>query len=249
MEIYVFALKREDLLKLPEDELKLFLVFGKFVNDISWLQKLFFMMAYNQDKSGEPPMFAALHSNVIVQILSSKLFEGHRILQDYYFSGVSKHISPQLSQSAREAVRRVNKYFSTGDTPVEICRNKIAFHYDADLAVAGFRLAHDVDMLIMLTDTYSNSASIISEAAMNFGLYELIKPGDPRGAGEMLLDDIVFLIKGFLEFANEYFPYVVSAINGGKPPGSSATLNLNARKLEDIVIPFLIDLSDAAKSA
>lgn len=64
-----------------------------------------------------------------LKLLAGKLNEGYKLLQSYYFGGISCRYDHDLQDKGKDALKKIKQYFERGDVLVRYIRNNYAFHY------------------------------------------------------------------------------------------------------------------------
>lgn len=247
MRVFQINLSKDNFSKLDDEEIVFFLVFGKFINEISVLIKLYFISLAGNDEDTLENTIGGVQANIISHILAAKLFEGSILITTAWGGKqFSRSILNGEFEVGSRSLKEIRKYFNIKNNPISVCRNKFAFHYDPDPIMAGFnRIESPNDMRIFVQSHHANSLNFVAESAVNLALYEIIDKNSNSSAARRLIDDARNISDHFLDFANEYFPNVLRRMLGEdfKLEDDSSVIVEGAPAIESVTIPFFVDMA------
>ena len=207
---YWASLPYSALSKLPEEQVRFLITATRVANDVLLLQRLLIACENNlktadkaERQAGTCAWFTA------IALLAGKLWEG--------FGAVSKFARLWKSESGIDlgtdgltARSELNRIFAKG-SPLEMVRNKSAFHYDGeevlDAEVAAFRdLTQTAEkMKWILGREIANTVFLFSAASNGFATLDAAYPGKSRQEQmDALYHDVVDaadVMGTFLQFA------------------------------------------------
>lgn len=188
--IHHIRLTQKQLDTIPEPERRLLVLMAHAGNDLNVLSKLFHFSA--RAESTTPILMEAenTQSMVIGRLLTGKIYECWKLMQSAFFgTGISKTYESQFDAEASKALQALKRYFGR-DNLIARVRNGHAFHYSLDEIDAGYRALVDGDPLeVYLSKANANTLYSFADAIAGRAMLEAIKPGDGRGAFEMLIDE------------------------------------------------------------
>ena len=121
------TLSKKQMDSIPEPERILFVLLGHLYNESSMLHKLLIFSQPNDGSAIQQKVHSSL-SLLIARVYIGKLFEGWKMLNKVYFSGISKENEPLLEGPAKSALLQLKQYFGKKNL-IEHVRNNYSFHY------------------------------------------------------------------------------------------------------------------------
>ncbi len=243
MKLECWQISPRALARMRAAERSLLLGLGHAVNEISVLNKLFYL-SNNYDTTQPWTKHAHLTQGlVLARALTGKLLESWNLVQKGYLSsGLKKTYSPLLNAEASEALAHLKRYFGRENLIARI-RNSFAFHYNAK--ALGELDVHSFDpeeMVFYMGDVNGNTLYYASECPVNRAILATIDPADPRVAFERLVDETQEVVTWVNECAQGIMAAIADLYLRNRD-GSIETSELeivNPRMAERVVVPFFL---------
>lgn len=202
VDLHRIDLTREQLDRIPDEERRLLVLVAHASNELNALTKLFQFAAGSAADEGVISQAEIMQSMVLARILTGKIYEFWRVLQNSLFGAqLSREYQPLMDIESTAALNELKKYFGR-DNLVATVRNKFAFHYAGDQLDAGYASLEDGDPLqIYLAKHNANTFFSFAETIAGRSMLEAIRPGDPIGAFEVLVAETSKLVGNIGEVA------------------------------------------------
>lgn len=180
------------LAEMPEAERAFVFMLCHIGNEIVNLQKLFMFTSNMHFSPGIEYDVHYAQSMLIGKVLTGKLSEAWEYIRSAFLSNPrGKVYQPLLERDGAEALDALKKYFGKPNFFSRV-RDHFIFHYsgrNAAILARAFQLMQDDEYVFYLSDTFANSHWYSAEAVVNYALLELIEPGDPVKAIDLLIGD------------------------------------------------------------
>jgi hypothetical protein len=202
MALFEAVIKKEALAKAELGELELVLKLARATNEINLFHRL---LLWATNAPEDPQFVAEGKATILLSLLlnlAGKLKEAHEILRTSYQGGrLSEAYAPNLPPEAQEALRELNKYFSSSDRITRI-RNSFAFHYDkVSLSNALESVEDELKLYVENTGSASNLYQF-AEAALFATVVRDLGFDDSIAAVSDLSREITRIARAFLKSAD-----------------------------------------------
>jgi hypothetical protein len=196
-EAYFASLPYSALTNLPEEQVKFLITATRIANDILLLQRLLIASENNLDKADHAEKQAGIGAWFgAITLLAGKLWEAYGAISRY--ARLWKSDSDLVLESPGIAARaELNNMFANG-SPLDVVRNKSAFHYDGkevlEAEVASFRSLTETadEMKWILGSEIANTFYLFSAASNGIATLEAAYPGKPKQEQmDSLYDDTI----------------------------------------------------------
>jgi len=245
MKLTKLIISKDELLSIPEKERALFIQLTNFNNDINILQKLMVIAGNSKDKAEENEIVGrSLSSQALffMRIQAGKLYEGRKILYDYFFHNrtFSKEYNREGSPQGKKNLNNLKKYFRR-ENLIKNIRNIYAFHYSQESSKNMLRQlskAPDSEIFEMyFSEESGNCFFPIAHDLLNSSILEEINSDDWAKAMNDFFQEILNVTKWFLDFtsdcirviAKKYLKLEYEEVEIPEPPS-----------LSDITLPFFV---------
>jgi hypothetical protein len=137
-ELQRIGLTKSDLDRIPSDERFFFLIAGHLANDINILATLLIVAFQTGRQEGHfqdgPRAEAAITQQLLlIRVLAGRLHEANRLIGTEYFGkGFHSKYESDLSDTAKDALRRFGAYFGGKNNIISRLRNRFAFHLNRE---------------------------------------------------------------------------------------------------------------------
>lgn len=247
VQIHHVTLSRTQLESIPEGERRLFILAAHVANELNVLSKFFhFSTAHKTDE----PILVHAHnaqSLVLARVLTGKIYECWRFLNAAFFAtALSKSYESQFEDEAKQALEEVKRYFGRKN-PIELVRNKHAFHYALDQVDAGFSAVIEGDPLeIYFAKSNANTLFAFGDAVAGRAMLETIRPGDAPGAFETLHGDTVKMVRLLGTVLGQIMALCIKTHLGGDlySLGAKVIEVEGAPDSQEVSIPYFIEITD-----
>lgn len=127
--LYQTKLDKAGLLRLPEEERRLFLALAHVANEIKGFQKLLLWSSDFQEEDETLVKGRIALSLQLLRVLAGKLNEGYDVVQKHFLSNrASSRYRKILTREGEVALNKLKRYFGKKSL-VNRLRNSYAFHY------------------------------------------------------------------------------------------------------------------------
>ncbi|MFC1488592.1 hypothetical protein ACFL6B_01960 [Thermodesulfobacteriota bacterium] len=240
MKLYKLEIQKEHLASLPEKESLFFIQIGTILNDINILHKITFFS--NKETETEVER-RALNSQsfFLLLVLSGKLHEGWKVLQNLFFRGhLSREYDEYLPDEAKQDLDKIKKYFGKANNLISKIRNKFSFHYDQDEIKNSLQNFPDDEPLEIYLSTsrgncfYFASTVLIMRAVLESTGKDI---SDPQAALTQFFDEVLNVTGWMMNFLN-YCLLVVPEKLGWDQSLIKETIELeNPPNPDDVFLP------------
>jgi len=205
MKIYEIKLTKAQFLSLPENERALFFQLGHVFNELSFLNKLLYMVS-DLDLEGIEKKGMTAQSMIVARIFIGKVFESWRMLQKQLFkSKLMLELEPHLPDEAKNALDELNGYFGKNNLLPTI-RNEFSFHYSSKHIDEVFNTTeNEKEFSLILGSTDANTLHDYAEQIVSFGMLQKTNEESWRAAMDKMIGDLVKtsgLLKTFVGHAS-----------------------------------------------
>lgn len=172
MKVYEIKLTKRQLLSLPEMERPLFFQLGHVFNEISFLNKLLFMVS-NTEAGGLESKGTTVQSMIVARIFVGKVFEAWRMLEKELLSTrLMLDLDKHLPDEAKQELQHLKRYFGRNNLLATI-RNKFSFHYLSEhIDEVMNAVEDDREFRLVLGDSNANSVHEFAEEIVSFGMLQ-----------------------------------------------------------------------------
>ena len=197
IQIHHITLTRVQLDAIPESERRLLVLVAHAANELNVLSKIFHFAANAVVDPSAPLMVQAHNAQAMVlgRVLTGKIYECWVLLSNSFFGAkLSRTYEPKFGAEASDALEGLKQYFGRNNIVADV-RSRHAFHYSAAEIDAGYRAIIDGDPLdIYLAESNANTLYAFADSIAGRAMLETIKPGDAKGAYEVLIADTARLV-------------------------------------------------------
>jgi len=203
MELLKLEIPKSKLLSVPKKERVFFVQAGNLLNDLSMLQKLVLFTTNTKTTNKTVRTAQNLQALCLIRIQAGKLDEGWELLQKNYFgAGLSKDYDRMLSQSEKQCLDNIKKYFGSKSNLISLVRD-YTFHY--------FTSSEQISQLIddappseifevFMSDFYGNCVFSMSNVLVTFAILKSTGITHTEKAMGKLLRDVQKVTKWFGDF-------------------------------------------------
>lgn len=250
--IHHITLSRSQLGTIPDTERRLFILIAHAANELNVLSRLFHFSAKSKFQTGLMMHAENAQALVLGRLLTGKLYECWKLLQSAFFgAALSKTYEPLFDNEASCVLEEVKRYFGR-ENPIAAIRNGHAFHYSLDQIDAGYRAVIDGDSLdIYLAKANANTLYTFGDTIAGRAMLETIKPGDAKGAFELLINDTTRMVDKINTVIGAIMKVCIEKHLGGSlySLGAKAIEVEGAPDSQEIAIPYFIEISDAPRAS
>lgn len=254
MEVTKLKIPRDWLARLPKEEQIFFLGAGHLLNVFAMLNKMLLLASHHEpDQKVEKDAKSSM-SLLIGTLFAGKLYEGWVFVQSaYHNSRLSEEYEGpcalesrewKLPKTAREARKELKSFFGR-DNILETVRNRTAFHNDAEQLACGTEFAidniDDADFVLYLNPDVGHSLYHLCEVAVHMGWMTGAGSCRPAERCDELIAAVTQVHRSFNEFLGEYMVAVATRFDLSS---IAENVVLDVPKLDQVRIPFFIDMSD-----
>jgi len=209
IEIGKIKISKDEILGIPEDERKQFLLASCLVNDIHHILDISRVSLLQKSKNNIMDEHYKSQVIFVVTLLIGKLKEGHEIFRkNFHSTESSKEYLSSLNPESKEFVKEINTGFNKNRWFKEI-RNKISFHYDDDEVIGIFNdLNPEEKLCFYLSDYGLNQFSTIHSALLH-GMLNKIDSSNLDESVLVLNTEIKRLSVKMLRFFGDYIDFVI----------------------------------------
>ena len=124
MELLKLEIPKSKLLSIPKKERVFFVQAGNLLNDLSMLQKLTLFTTNTKTTNKTVRTAQNLQALCLIRIQAGKLDEGWHFLDKNYFGAkLSKNYDRMLSQSEKQCLDNIKKYFNSKRNLISLARD------------------------------------------------------------------------------------------------------------------------------
>lgn len=245
--IHHISLSRSQLDTIPDPERRLLVLVAHAANELNVLSKLFHFSAGSKSETAVLMQAENAQALVLGRVLTGKIYECWKLLQSAFFgAALSKTYVPLFDNEALEALEDVKRYFGR-ENPIATVRNGHAFHYSLDQIDAGYRAVFDGDPLdIYLAKANANTLYAFGDTVAGRAMLEAIKPGDAKGAFELLIGDTTRMVDKINAVIGAIMMICIETHLGGNlySLGAKVIEVEGAPDSQEIAIPYFIEIVD-----
>lgn len=201
MKIYEIKLTRGQFLSLPENERPLFFQLGHVFNELSFLNKLLYMVS-DPDLEGIERKGMTVQSMIVARIFTGKVFEAWLMLDKELFKkNLMLELSPHLPEEAIQSLKELKSYFGKNNL-LSIIRNKFSFHYLSEHIEEVFNNTdNEKEYSLLLGSTDANTMHDYAEQIASFGMLQKTGEKSWQEAMDKIIGDLIKisgLLKSFI---------------------------------------------------
>jgi hypothetical protein len=201
MKIYEIKLTKGQLSSLPENERPLFFQLGHVFNELSFLNKLLYMVS-DPELEGVERKGMTVQSMIVARIFIGKVFESWLMLERQLFNtNLMLELNSHLPDEAKEALNELKKYFGKNNL-LSTIRNKFSFHYLSEHIEDVLNSTEDEkELSLILGVTGANTLHDYAEQIVSFGMLQKTSEESWQAAMDKIIGDLIRvsgLLKSFI---------------------------------------------------
>lgn len=212
MEIHKVSFSRERLMSLPENERVFFIQASNALNDISILHK---QTLYASKIEKNEVLQKAQNSVAFfnLKVLAGKLLETWNMVRTGFLSSPEhRDYHSKLDDNGKDCLGKIRRYFSRQNLISDI-RNKLAFHYDAEVIRNQLETPSPDEFEIFLSESQGNSLYFMPIVLEGSAIVNFVDSSDPENAFDTFFKDVLemsayfqcFLQNCLIVFLKRYF--------------------------------------------
>jgi hypothetical protein len=241
------TINKSELQKFSQEELLFFLSSGHVINELMSLQKLLTWCSRFSSEELERKG-RNMNSLLVCRTLIGKLNEANVLIgAQFYAAKLNSSYMDLLNDRAKDALKRISRYFNSKPNLIRDLRNTHSFHYYGilfpDLHNAITNIKAEEEWCIYLGENDGNTLFYLSDMLVGYTMLSAVDT-DPQVAMTKLFEECLAVSKSFLIFFNGYMAAAIQKNCGGYEHLPSVQMELNnLRQLDDISIDYFFDVS------
>jgi hypothetical protein len=210
MKIYRIRLNKEEVLRLPDQERRLFCSIAHLQNEINiLLRAVLWSHDFSSDNEAEVQGQVSV-TLFFVRLLAGKLREGWTILEKYFF--VNRSLATDFRANANSdqtaALDELSRYFGRANILHEI-RTNFAFHYSPEEIDNALATTPDDLVLYIEEEGNANTLYYFAEVLANRAAINRVPALDADTGLDRLIDEGIDVAKHFTTFGQAFMSYIV----------------------------------------
>lgn len=253
VDIYPVRYTQADLAAIAEGERIFYLLLTGLGNDIQILLRQYTIAIKHWEENKIKRDGSSAVAMLNLRLFAARFQEGWVLIKDHW-PALSGSYLPSMSKSGKAAIKELYQHFDRKVTEniVYMIRNKIGFHSDHGYAKKMLdAVAPDTELVDYIGYTFGDTLYFGSEVAHYQALQTITGKNDPYEAFEAVMDETRKLQRLFLDFVFAFVRiFFIRHFNKQFNESLSDKQTVSdLPKLNDMRIPFFVDLSENVAAA
>ena len=208
MQLMKIEISKSKIISARKEETIFFIQIGNLLSDLIMLQKLT-IFSTNDIATNEITRSAQnLQTLSLLRLQAGKLHEGWELLQKNFFgTGLSKDYEKHLTESEKQSLDNLKRYFGSKTNLISLVRNKFSFHYhtssDEILNLIEDAPASEV-FEIYFSDLFGNCVFSMSNVLLMLSILKNTGLYSREEAMKKFLSDVTKVTGWFSNFLGRY---------------------------------------------
>lgn len=240
------SITKADLDRIPLNERRNVILLAHAANELNTFSRLFRFTLRQPDADDVVMQAHGAQTLAIARVLASKAWETWQLLsKGFLSSATAKTYEAQFSDDDKASFNAVKKYFK-GGSPFSRIRNKLGFHYDLDAIDKGYaNLQPSDDLNAYISKYHTNTFYAFAETVAGHTMLELVCPGDPQKAFQILIGDMEEMAGTLAEVTSAIIAACLEIHCGDVRTSKREIIPLkDAPDAQSITIPFFVTVPD-----